>query len=140
MGLLSPFRGMCPSGRAERDVLHDPRTRGVVGAAAVRQSVVPEDQVARLAWDGNWTERMQVLLARVGIRRKAAQPVFNLAVESGDASEGALAGGGAGEIENALQAKVDGKFQAHVKVKQRSGEAPARPLRGIEAGLIDVGP
>src|ERR1039458_1915160 len=61
-------------------------------------------------------------------------------METGDAGEGSLIGGGVGEIQDALNAERDGLRQAHVPVEMRAGETPPGALGGIEAGLIDVDP
>src|ERR1035438_8033854 len=65
---------------------------------------------------------------------------FDSAMETGDAGEGSLIGGGVGEIQDALNAERDGLHEAHIPMEMRAGEIPARVFGGIEAGLIDVDP
>ena len=58
-------RAACtPLREPHKDVLDHSRARGAIRAAAVRQRMVPDNQVPGFARDGDWSERLQVLLGR----------------------------------------------------------------------------
>src|SRR5579862_4874972 len=99
-------------GREHVDVLHHARPGAAVGAGAVRQRLMPDDEIAGAAADGAWAERVEVLLPWVGVARQGLQPGFAPALESRHDRERALLGRRVGEIKDAAGAERERRLDA----------------------------
>src|SRR5471032_2024697 len=87
-----PYGLVFPVFRKISQVLHHAGKRAVVGAGAMGQRLVPDDEVAGLAFDRYRTQMLDGPLARRLAGRHAGQPVSGLMLETGHAVKGAMPG------------------------------------------------
>lgn len=91
----------------------------MIGAATVRQGVMPEDEVPGFA--GNRSYRIgRNLRVRIDIVRKIAQPFVDPAMKAGNAGKRALVRRRVGKVHDALDTKRDRRFQECVPMQVRS--------------------
>src|ERR1700688_314824 len=105
MRILNPLLMFLDPGREHVDILHHARPRAAVGAGAMGQRLMPDDEIAGAAADGAWAQRVEILLPRVGAGGRRFQPGFAPALESWHHGEGALLGRRVGEIKDAAGAE-----------------------------------
>lgn len=140
IGSSLPLWGVVPAGGAEGYVLHYAGQEAVVGAAAVGEGLMPEDEVAGFACNGLQAGMEEDGLARILGRRQPVKPLGQGAVKSGDATEGSLIGGRVSEVEDALHAEAVWRGKRGVPVDVGAGKFPVVALGRVEAALIDGGP
>lgn len=122
--------------REHIDVLHHPRVRASIGAGAMRQRLMPDDQIAGAPSDRPRFQGVEILAAWVGAGRQLFEPGFAPALEAGDQRECALLGRRVGKVEDAAGAERDRRFHADIPVQMRAGKFPTFPLRHIEADAV----
>src|ERR1017187_1674890 len=123
-----------------RDILNEARTLASIRPTAVGKRLMPNNQVTGRSCDGDCSQLLQVLFARVGSAGQAAQPLMNLAVKTRNTGKSALLGGGISQIQQTLHPKWNRKLKAGIPVKSRTGKHPARSLGRIETHPVCGGP
>src|SRR5580700_9290327 len=117
--VLNPLLVFLDPGREHVDVLHHARPRAAVGTGAMRQRLMPDDEIAGAAADGARAERIEVLLPWIGAGWQGFQPGFAPALESRHDRERALLGRRVGEIKDAAGAEPEWRFDADIPVQAR---------------------
>ena len=118
--------------REHVDGLYQARTRSTIRACAMRQRLVPDDEVAGAAAERASAEGVQIFGDAHRRRRQGLQPVLAPALKARHHGEGALLGRSVGQIKNALRADGIGIFRLTSQCRSGPGNlkqllrAPAR--------------
>lgn len=107
-GRLKPHLRNRHAKRHHIQVVDQPGALAEIGAAAMGQSVVPDDEIARLPRNGHRPERMEILPPRIRSRRERGQPFRQSMLETRDQGKGPLLRGCVRKIEDTLSPKRDG--------------------------------
>src|SRR5688572_1905297 len=104
----------------------------------MRQCLMPDDEVAGMAWHGCRTQRVSCDRMQIGSMRHRRDPGVDAAMKARHAGEASATVIDVREVQQSLQPERNGRLQGHVPVKRRTVERVVRRLGRIEAYLVST--